>query len=67
VGIALASVTRRQGANPATSSYNASVANIYNATSSLVRFKYKIFSSILKNALAYYNTGVVCSYKLKKS
>jgi hypothetical protein len=41
-------------------SYNASVVNFYNATGSLVRFENKkIFYSILKNALAYYNAGVV--------
>jgi alanine dehydrogenase len=39
------------GANPATSSYN--------ATNSLLRFVIKIFSSTLKNALAYYSAGVV--------
>jgi hypothetical protein len=38
------------GANPTTVSYN--------AASSLVRFGNKIFSSSLKDALAYYNAGV---------
>jgi hypothetical protein len=33
------------GANPTIASYNASVVKIYNASSSLVRFKTKIFSS----------------------
>jgi hypothetical protein len=48
------------GANPTTVSYNASVVKIYNAAGSLVRFENKkIFSSTLKNALAYYNAGVV--------
>jgi hypothetical protein len=42
-------------------SYNASAVKIYNATSSLVRFenKTKIFSSTLKNDIAYYKAGVV--------
>jgi hypothetical protein len=39
-------------------SYDASVVKIYNATGSLVRFEKKI-PSTLKNALAYYNAGVV--------
>jgi hypothetical protein len=58
-------------ANPSTLSYNApfvkiynaSFVKIYNATSSLgmyVRhFETKIFSSTLKNALAYYSAGDV--------
>jgi hypothetical protein len=42
----------QHGANPTTS--------IYNATSSVARFrKQKYFYSILKNALAFYNAGVV--------
>jgi hypothetical protein len=40
-------------------SYNASVVNSSNATGSLAHFEKKIFSSPLKNALAYYNAGVV--------
>jgi hypothetical protein len=40
-------------------SYNASAVKIYNAASSLVRFKSQIFSSTWKNALVYYNTDVV--------
>jgi hypothetical protein len=41
-------------------SYNASAVKIYNATGSLLRFENKkIFSSTLRNALAYYNAGVV--------
>jgi hypothetical protein len=41
-------------------SYNASAVKIYNATGSLLRFENKkIFSSTLKNAVAYYNAGVV--------
>jgi hypothetical protein len=47
------------GANPTTSSYNASVVKIYNATSSLLRFEIKNILSTLKNALAYYSAGVV--------
>jgi hypothetical protein len=40
--------------------YNASVVNFYNATGSLARFENKeIFYSTLKNAVAYYNAGVV--------
>jgi hypothetical protein len=45
-------------ANPTIASYNASVVNFYNATGSLARFK-NIFFSSLKNAVAYYNAGVV--------
>jgi hypothetical protein len=44
------------GANPTSASYNASVVNFYNAYSVL---KAKFFKSILKNAKAYYNAGVV--------
>jgi hypothetical protein len=40
-------------------SYNASVVKSYYTPSSLVRFEIKIFNSTLKNALAYYKTGVV--------
>jgi hypothetical protein len=47
------------GANTTTSSYIASAVKIYNATSSLLRFKIKIYSSTLKNALAYNSAGVV--------
>jgi hypothetical protein len=43
------------GANPTTVSYNASVVNIYNATSSLVHFENNnILSYILSTALALY-------------
>jgi hypothetical protein len=53
------------GPHPTTESYNASVVKIYNATSSLVRFKNKyIYFDFEKNALAYDNAAVVCSCKL---
>jgi hypothetical protein len=38
--------------------YNASAVKNYNATSSLVRFVAKIFSSTLKNGLAYYTLSL---------
>jgi hypothetical protein len=38
--------------------YNATVVNFYNVTGSLAHFEKKI-SSTLKNALVYYNAGVV--------
>jgi hypothetical protein len=47
------------GANPAIASYNATVVNFYNATGSLACFENKNIFSSLKNALAYYNAGVV--------
>jgi hypothetical protein len=47
------------GANPTIVSYNASTVKIYNATSNLDRFKTKMISHTLKNALAYFNAGVV--------
>jgi hypothetical protein len=46
------------GANPTIASYNASVVNFYNSTGSLARFEIKMFSSSLKNDLAYYSAGV---------
>jgi hypothetical protein len=50
----------RSGPNPTIASYNASVVNFYNATDSLVCFENKkYFLLIWKNALAYYNAGVV--------
>jgi hypothetical protein len=50
----------RTGPNPTIVSYNTSAVKIYNATGSLLRFENKkMFSSTLKNALAYYNAGVV--------
>jgi hypothetical protein len=52
--------SRRSGPNPTIVSYNASAVKIYNATGNLLRFENKkMFSSTLKNALAYYNAGVV--------
>jgi hypothetical protein len=48
----------KTGANPTPSIYNACAVNIYNATRSLVRFESNIFYAF-KNALAYYNAGVV--------
>jgi hypothetical protein len=47
------------GPNPTTLIYNASLVNFYNATGSLARFENKNILSTLKNALAYYNAGVV--------
>jgi hypothetical protein len=47
------------GANPTTSTYNASVVIFYSAAGSLARMKTKICYSTLKNAIAYYNVGVV--------
>jgi hypothetical protein len=49
------------GANPTIVNYNASDVQVYSAPSSLVLYDEKIFSSISnrKNALAYYNAGVV--------
>jgi hypothetical protein len=50
----------KPGANPTIVIYNASVVNFYNATGSLVRYENKKkFYSTFKNALAYYNAGVV--------
>jgi hypothetical protein len=54
------------GANPTIASYNASVVNFYNATDSLACFENKIIFLYLKNALVYYNAGVVAvCYKFK--
>jgi hypothetical protein len=48
------------GANPTIANYNASVVNFYNTAGSLARFENKnILYPTLKNALAYYNAGVV--------
>jgi hypothetical protein len=48
------------GTNPTIAIYNASVVNFHNATGSLARFENKnIFFSTLKNAVGYYNAGVV--------
>jgi hypothetical protein len=43
-------------ANPTTASYNASVVKIYSTANS---FENKNYFSPVKNALAYYNAGVV--------
>jgi hypothetical protein len=46
--------------NPTIASYNASAVKIYNATSGLVGFENKTKNRFtVRNALAYYNTGVV--------
>jgi hypothetical protein len=42
-----------------TSSYNASVVKVYNATSSLLSFEIKNNFFYFENALAYYSAGVV--------
>jgi hypothetical protein len=48
------------GPNPMIVSYKPSAVKNYNAASSLACFKNKkIFNSTLKNALAYYNAGIV--------
>jgi hypothetical protein len=47
------------GANPTIVIYNASVVNYYNATGSLARLENKNILFYFKNALAYYNAGVV--------
>jgi hypothetical protein len=39
--------------------YNASIVNFYNATGSQARFENKSILFYFKNALAYYNAGVV--------
>jgi hypothetical protein len=52
----------KPGANPTTLIYKASVANFYNATGSRASFESYKFYSTLKNALTYYNAGVVAVY-----
>jgi hypothetical protein len=48
------------GANPTITSYNASIVNFYNATGSLALIENKnILLYFEKNAVAYYNAGVV--------
>jgi hypothetical protein len=42
--------------------YNAIIVNFYNVTGSLERFKNLTFYYTLKNALAYYNAGVVAVF-----
>jgi hypothetical protein len=54
-------------ATPTIMSYNASAVKNYNATSSLVRFGNKTFSSTLKIALAYYNASAVKNYNATSS
>jgi hypothetical protein len=47
------------GPSPTTKIYNAGVVKIYNASNSLGRFRVKIIFLRYKNAVAYYNPGVV--------
>jgi hypothetical protein len=47
------------GANPTIASYNASIVNFYNAMGSLTCDENNFLNSTLKNAVAYYNAGVV--------
>jgi hypothetical protein len=49
----------QSGPNPTPSIYNASVAKNYNATISFARFWSKIIFLRYKNALTYFNAGVV--------
>jgi hypothetical protein len=49
----------KTGANPTTSIYNASFVKFYNATNSMTRFQSKNNFLRCKNALAYFNAGVV--------
>jgi hypothetical protein len=49
----------RPGANPMIVSYNARAVRNYNVTSSLVHFETNTFSFPLKNALTYYNDGIL--------
>jgi hypothetical protein len=58
-------VLTKSEANHTTLSYNASVVKINNATNSMARFYNKNYFLWRKNALAYYNAGVVHSCKFK--
>jgi hypothetical protein len=52
--------TMPPGANPTIANYNTSAVKIYNAGNSLAHFKSKNYFFLrFKNALAYYNPGVV--------
>jgi hypothetical protein len=59
----------KPGSNPTIMSYihryNASVVNIYNATSSLVHLKIILYSS-MENSLAYYNADFVAVCKFRR-
>jgi hypothetical protein len=57
------------GANPTIASYNVSVVKIYSATNSMVRFRIKIILPLYKNALAYFDAGVVsvCRFKSRRN
>jgi hypothetical protein len=47
------------GASPTIAIYSASVISLYNARGSLARLENKNIIFYFKNALAYYNAGVV--------
>jgi hypothetical protein len=49
----------KAGANPTITSYNASAVKNFNATNSIALFTIKTIVFYFKNALAYYNAGVV--------
>jgi hypothetical protein len=51
----------RPGANPTTSSYNASAVKVHNSTNSIARFMNKNPFPYFKSSLAYHNAGVVPS------
>jgi hypothetical protein len=52
-------ITLTTGPNLTTVNYNSGVVKIYNTTNGLVRFGKKLYLLLWKNALAYYNAGVV--------